>query len=237
MHVFYITPTDDNIAFLNEIDSRHCIRVLRMKIGDKVNLIDGVGGFYEGIVDSSNIKSVSIKILKKEINYGKKNYYLHIAISPTKNIDRFEWFIEKATEIGIDEITPILCHRTIRKSLQTSRLEKILISSIKQSIRTYLPILNPVTDYKTFIKLKSSGLKYIAYCSENENEHLINMKHFGRSYTIMIGPEGDFTDEEVIIAIQHEFQPISLGESRLRTETAGIVCCQIIADLNSLKLG
>ena len=234
MYIFYIQNFSGNIAILNETDSGHCIRVLRMRIGDPVNLTDGKGGFYEGIIDSVNPRAVTVEITKKEQNYGAREYFLHVAIAPTKNIDRFEWFIEKATEIGIDEITPLLCHRSERKNLRNDRLEKILVSAIKQSVKAYLPVLNPMTGFDQFISESVKGNKYIALCSHISRSDLIKTRNKLKTFTILIGPEGDFSQEETTSALDKGFIPVSLGASRLRTETAGVVVCQIISDWNSI---
>jgi 16S rRNA (uracil1498-N3)-methyltransferase len=234
MHIFYVQNIAGNIAILEETDSRHCILVLRMRKGDSVNLTDGKGGFYEGVIDSVNHRAVTVEIIKKEQNYGKKEYYLHVAIAPTKNIDRFEWFLEKATEIGIDEITPLLCRRSERENLRNDRLEKILVSAIKQSIKAYLPVLNPMTGFDKFISGSVEDNKYIALCSNDKRSDLIKVHNHSKTFTILIGPEGDFSQEETESAIKNGFIPVSLGASRLRTETAGIAACQIISDWNTI---
>jgi len=235
MHIFYIQDIRENLAFLDETDSAHCARVLRMKEGAVVNLIDGKGGFYEGIIRSINPGSVIVQITKTDLKYGAKDYYLHIAIAPTKNIDRFEWFIEKAAEIGIDEITPLLCHRSERRNLRNERLEKILISAIKQSVKAYLPVLNPLTHFDKFISGTLRGNKYIALCSDINRTDLIKIKNKLRAFTILIGPEGDFSPEEIKSAFNIGFSPVSLGSGRLRTETAGVAACQIISDWNTIN--
>jgi 16S rRNA (uracil1498-N3)-methyltransferase len=235
MHIFYTQKITGTIAILDETDSRHCILVLRMRRGDSVSLTDGKGGFYEGIIDSVNPRAVTVEITKNEQNYGGKEYYLHVAIAPTKNIDRFEWFLEKATEIGIDEITPLLCQRSERKNLRNDRLEKILVSAIKQSIKAYLPILNPITGFDKFISGNLKDNKYIALCSYDKRIDLIKAHNHSKTFTILIGPEGDFSKEEIGSALKNGFIPVSLGASRLRSETAGIVACQIISDWNTIQ--
>jgi 16S rRNA (uracil1498-N3)-methyltransferase len=234
MHIFYIQNITGSIAILDETDSRHCILVLRMRRGDSVNLTDGKGGFYEGIIDSVNPRAVTVEITKNEQNYGAKDYYLHLAIAPTKNIDRFEWFIEKAAEIGIDEITPLLCQRSERKNLRNDRLEKILVSAIKQSVKSYLPVLNQMIGFDKFISGSVKDNKYIAICSNDKRSDLIKTHNQSRTFTILIGPEGDFSQEEIGSALKNRFLPVSLGASRLRTETAGVVACQIISDWSTI---
>lgn len=234
MHIFYIQNITGNIASLDETDSGHCMRVLRMRRGDPVNLTDGKGGFYDGIIESINPRNVTVEITRNEQNYGARDYYLHMAIAPTKNMDRFEWFIEKAVEIGIDEITPLLCHHSERKILRNDRLEKIMISAIKQSVKAYLPVLNIMTGFDQFIKGNIRGNKYIALCSHDVRSELIKTQNKLKAFTILIGPEGDFSGKETESALKNGFIPVSLGASRLRTETAGIVACQIISDWNTL---
>ena len=209
-----------------------------MQSGDKVFLIDGKGGFYEGQIHSMKPWSVNVKITRAHENYGKRDCYLHIAIAPTKNTERFEWFIEKSTEIGIEEITPLLCHRSERKSLRIDRLEKILISAMKQSQNAFMPILNRLTGFMNFIHECHDGNKYIAHCREDgKGIHLINTENINRHFTILIGPEGDFTDEEIMAAENKGFISVNLGRNRLRTETAGIVTCQVIADWHASRSG
>lgn len=234
MHIFYTQQITGNSAILDETDSKHCTRVLRMKTGDTINLTDGKGGFYEGIINSVNPLAVTVEITKNEQNYGICDYYLHMAIAPTKNIDRFEWFIEKAAEIGVDEITPLLCQRSERKSLRNDRLEKILIAALKQSGKAYLPLLNPLTSLDKFVSRNVIGNKYIAICSDEDKIDLIKTQNQISTFTILIGPEGDFSQEEIDLAFNNGFIPVSLGKSRLRTETAGVVACQIISDWNTI---
>ncbi len=232
MHLFYTSDITDKLYILNEIESKHCIRVLRLNINDTIQLIDGKGGFYTAKIIDPNPKKCSIEIIETMQHYGKRNHYLHIAIAPTKSIDRFEWFLEKATEIGIDEITPIICERSERKTIKPERLEKIIISAIKQSIKAYKPKINKLTKYKNFVTQNSDSVKYIAHCEKSNKLHLKNSYKKGQNTTILIGPEGDFSPEEITLAIQNNYTEISLGNSRLRTETAGVVACHTINLIN-----
>ena len=230
MQIFYCENITSNNAILSEIESEHCIKVLRHQIGDELNLMDGKGSFYKGHLTKADKKECIIEIT--ETNTIKDNNpHIHIAIAPTKNISRLEWFLEKATEIGVREITPIICQRSERDKLKTERSEKIIISALKQSKNPFKPILNELIAFKNFIDLKSNNSKFIAYC-DDEYEHLI--KHYKKSTdtTVLIGPEGDFTTDEVELAKQNGFSPISLGENRLRTETAGLIAIQTIKTLN-----
>lgn len=232
MHLFYTPDLSAKIYTLNESESKHCIKVLRLSVNDKIQLIDGKGGFYTAQITDANPKRCSVKIIKEETEFGKRNHYLHIAIAPTKNNDRFEWFLEKATEIGIDEITPIICEHSERKVIKPDRLEKIMISAVKQSIKAYKPKLNKITTYKDFMASEFQGDKFIAHCEENEKTALKSACKKGNNVLILIGPEGDFDPEEIILAKKNHFQEISLGESRLRTETAGVIACHTINLLN-----
>jgi 16S rRNA (uracil1498-N3)-methyltransferase len=183
-----------------------------------------------------NQKSCKVEIVEKEENYEKRPYYLHIAIAPTKSNDRFEWFLEKATEIGIDKITPIICDHSERRKIRSDRLEKVILSAVKQSKKAWLPELSPLIGFKEFIK--QAGMeeqKYIAHCREGERPELIKILNHNSSLLILIGPEGDFSEEEIMIANTQGFSSVSLGKSRLRTETAGIVASQICSDIQSIS--
>ena len=232
MHLFYTPDLRNKIYTLDEVESKHCIKVLRLNVHDKIQLIDGNGGFHKAKIIDANPKKCSVEIVETTKEFGKRNHYLHIAIAPTKNIDRFEWFLEKATEIGIDEITPILCDHSERKIVKNERLEKIIISAIKQSIKAYKPILNNFTKLSDFVSLDFNGNKLIAHCEENQKLSLKTAYNKGENALILIGPEGDFSQKEIDIAKKNNFKDVSLGKSRLRTETAGIVACHTINLLN-----
>jgi len=234
MHLFY-TPDVDALHpmyFLSEEESKHCARVLRLQADDQVQLIDGRGGLYSAIIHEAHPKRTILKITGVQTEFGKRNHYLHIAIAPTKNIERFEWFLEKATEIGIDEITPIICQRSERKEVKTERSEKIITSAVKQSLKAYHPILNPPVSFNKFIQQPLDAQKFVAHCIDNGKSNLVDeVKKLGR-YVILIGPEGDFAPAEVDLALQNQYKAITLGESRLRTETAALAACFEINFLN-----
>ena len=232
MHLFYTPDISKETYTLDEIESKHCIKVLRLNINDQIELIDGNGTFYEAKIIDPNPKKCKVEITKTIKEFGKRNHYLHIAIAPTKNIDRFEWFLEKATEIGIDEITPIVCDHSERKIIKPERLEKIIISAIKQSMKAFKPKLNPLIKYSDFIQLNFNGVKYIAHCEDAKKQALKLNYKAGRNVLMLIGPEGDFSPNEIKQAKQNNFHEISLGQSRLRTETAGVVACHTINLLN-----
>ena len=232
MHIFYTPDISGKTYTLDETESKHCVRVLRLAKGDEITLVDGRGGFFTAEIADPNPKRCAVNVVKSEMNFGLRNFQVHIAIAPTKNIERIEWFLEKATEIGIDQVTPLLCHHSERKEIKNDRLEKVMISGMKQSLKAYLPRLDGMTRFSDFIRLPFSGQKFIAHCEEQHRELLKNLVKSGESYLILIGPEGDFSPDEIEMAIQAGFQPVSLGESRLRTETAGVVACHIFNLLN-----
>ncbi len=232
MHIFYTPDISGNIYQLDEEESKHCIRVLRLQLNDRVNLIDGTGGFYLAEIVDDHPKKTILRVLDKQQEYGKRNHYLHIAIAPTKNIERFEWFLEKATEIGIDEITPIISERSERKELKLERSNKIITAAIKQSIKAYHPKLNEVSSFKEFIQKQYAGNKLIAHCEPTEKKFLSNLVKAGGNTFVLIGPEGDFSSSEIENALQNGFLPITLGSSRLRTETAALNVCFEVNYLN-----
>jgi 16S rRNA (uracil1498-N3)-methyltransferase len=233
MQLFY-TPdiTDSPIYYLSEEESKHCIRVLRLQLADHVQLIDGRGGLYEAEIIDTHPKKVALKLLSLQNEFSKRNHYLHIAVAPTKNLERLEWFLEKATEIGIDEISLIICQRSERKEAKAERLNKIITSAIKQSLKAYHPVLNEVTPFQKLIKQPFDGQKFIAHCEPGEKPDLSKLIKLKGRYLILIGPEGDFTPKEIEDALQSGFEPITLGDSRLRTETAALEACFEINFLN-----
>lgn len=234
MQLFYTTNIQNGLAFLQEDEARHATQVLRKKVGDLMQLTDGKGNLYEGEIIETSKRTLTVGIKNTIEAYNKRSFHLHIAIAPTKNIDRFEWFLEKAAEIGIDEITPIICKRSERTVVKHDRLNGILISAMKQSLKTYLPKLNEAIDYQQFIKnsIKIDAQKFIAYCNDDTIRPLSIEYEKGSNCVILIGPEGDFTEVEVGMAFENSYKGISLGKSRLRTETAGLVACHTVNLLN-----
>jgi 16S rRNA (uracil1498-N3)-methyltransferase len=231
MPVFYSNQIRDNLAQLDEQESRHCILVLRLKKGDHVHLVDGAGHLYKGIVEIPDPRACRILIHEIKRNHLARDYYLHLAIAPTKSINRFEWFVEKATEIGVDEITPLICERSERREIRTDRFRKILLAAMKQSGRATLPRLNPPVDFKTFIRYSGKGRRLIAHCRVAAERYAGALGTDIRDWLILIGPEGDFSEAEISSAREEKFLEISLGDAVYRTETAGIIACQIIAGL------
>jgi 16S rRNA (uracil1498-N3)-methyltransferase len=233
MHVFYTPDLNGSSYSLNEEESRHCSKVLRLVKGDRITLVDGIGGLYEAEIVGDVKKQVLLNILTSTQDYHKRNHHLHIAIAPTKNIDRLEWFLEKATEIGIDEITPLICERSERKIIKEDRLNKVITSAVKQSIQAYHPILNLPSSFVDFITHPADAIKMIAHCVDGKPRTYINELFLpGASYLVLIGPEGDFSENEIQLALQNGFNPLTLGNTRLRTETAGVAACFEINYLN-----
>ncbi|GAB6119197.1 16S rRNA (uracil(1498)-N(3))-methyltransferase [Dysgonomonas termitidis] len=209
-------------------EALHCIKVLRKKEGDEILLTDGKGFFYDAEIMQANPKHCIVNILKTIEQPKGWDFNLQIAFAPTKNIDRIEWFAEKATEIGIDRLSPILCQHSERKEIKAQRIEKILVSAMKQSQKALLPQLDDIQSFSKFIKQEYDGQKFIAHCYPQEKVLLKDIYKKGSNALILIGPEGDFSEEEVKMAIDHGFKPISLGDSRLRTETAALVACHTL---------
>ena len=233
MHVFYTPDITGKDYILNEEESRHCMKVLRLVIGDVVHLIDGKGGLYEAEIVSESKRNVTLRVLQTTAEYQKRNHSLHIAVAPTKNIDRLEWFLEKATEIGIDQITPVICERSERKIVKEDRLNKVITSAVKQSLQAYHPVLNEAVSFKDFITNNKADYQMIAHCIDGEPRNFISqITQPGKSYLILIGPEGDFTPNEIELALQNDFKPLTLGNTRLRTETAALAACFEVNYLN-----
>ena len=227
MNIF-IASINNGIAEFTPEESWHCAKVLRFKAGDEVSLIDGKGNSFKGELYTVHEKKCVAKITATLKPQPKRNYYLHLAIAPTKNIDRMEWMVEKAVEIGIDEITFIRCKNSERTIIKEERLIKIAESAVKQSLQACIPKINPLINFSDAVKLKSD-LKFIAFCEEQQKKHLkeFDLKH--KSSIVYIGPEGDFTIDEILLAQNNNIPGISLGNNRLRTETAGIYVCNIFA--------
>ncbi|MGE5424892.1 MAG: 16S rRNA (uracil(1498)-N(3))-methyltransferase [Syntrophothermus sp.] len=234
MQLFYSTLVQNDHVILPEEESWHCTRVLRMNPGDAVSVTDGQGHLFLGSLTDVSPKRCLVKILETKTEQ-QRDWRLHIAIAPTKNIDRFEWFAEKATEIGIDSITPLYSKHSERTRLKPERIQKILVSAMKQSLKYTLPVLKPETSFSDFIRMNEGGSRFIAYCETGQEEELVFQYKNGTDVTIMIGPEGDFSPEEVDMALEAGFKAVRLGKSRLRTETAGIVACHTIHVLNTMQ--
>lgn len=231
MQLFYEPNVSGDQFILNDEEARHCIKVLRKKQGDSITVIDGKGTFITAQILDANPKKCLLKVLETK-QEDAKDFYIHIAIAPTKNIDRIEWFVEKAVEIGIDEISFINCQNSERRQIKMDRIEKKAISAMKQSIKASLPKLNEIQPFKEFVKTEMVMDKYIGFVDMDNPNLLSKTVEKSAAYLMLIGPEGDFSDEEVELAINKGFKKISLGKSRLRTETAGIATCCILNMIN-----
>lgn len=220
---------------LPESESQHIVRVLRMKENDKLLLTDGKGFFYKAILLEANPKRCIVSIEEKIPQSKEWNFNLHIAFAPTKKSDRVEWFVEKATEIGIDTFIPLKSRYSERKNINAVRLEKIMVSAMKQSQKSRLPQLNEMTKFEALIEQPFDGQKFIAHCYDTFRSPLAQICKKETNALILIGPEGDFSEEEVAKAIEHGFIQISMGESRLRTETAALVACHTVHVVNQLS--
>lgn len=233
MHLFYTPDISGTRYTLQEDESKHCVRVLRLKIGEEIHLVDGKGGYYKAKILFDNPKACQLEVFETEHDFAKRPYYFHLAIAPTKNTDRIEWLLEKAVEIGIDEFTPLICDHSERRHISVDRLERIAISAMKQSLKAYLPKINEAISFKKIIEQNYEGQKFIAHCI-NESEPVFRKESLQKVYKeenraiCLIGPEGDFSPEEVKLAVEKGFQGVSLGTSRLRTETAGLVACHTV---------
>lgn len=237
MQLFYNPDIDENtesFSFDKE-ESKHIIKVLRKKDSDILYVTNGLGLLFETEITlaSDNKCIVNIRSVKKS---PEPKFRLHLAVAPTKMNDRFEWFLEKATEIGIQEITPIICDRSERKVINLDRFEKIILSAMKQSNEMFLPKLNDAISFKEFIKQKNEGLQFIAHCEETDKKSLKETLKPNENVTLLIGPEGDFSEKEITLAIEHNYQPVTLGNTRLRTETAAVVACHSVVFFNENQL-
>ncbi|MFN6090084.1 MAG: 16S rRNA (uracil(1498)-N(3))-methyltransferase [Cyclobacteriaceae bacterium] len=230
MNLFFQPAVSEGVNHLTADESYHAFRVLRMSPGDDIQITDGKGVFFQATITSIDSKKCGFKI-NTEKKIPKKNYHIHIAIAPTKNADRIEWFVEKAVEIGVDEISFILCKNSERKVLNLERIEKIAISAMKQSQQACMPILHPLQPFNDILK-QSADQKFIGHVDSSNPVHLKAIAKPNKSYLVLIGPEGDFSNEELNTALQAGFEKVSLGENRLRTETAGLTACQTLQFVN-----
>lgn len=235
MELFFSNHIVDDIIYLDSQESRHCTKVLRKSIGDKINIVDGLGNLYFGEIIYISKSECKVEIANVEKNYGKKNYYIHIAISPIKNHDRLEWFVEKTIEIGVDEISFINCERTLRKNIKMGRINRLAITAMKQTLKSKLPKINNIKKFSDFLKICNQNTKFICHLDNNDKKNFFHYKNSilkNKSSCILIGPEGDFSSNEILESKNFHFQSISLGNSRLRTETAGVVSCNLINAIN-----
>jgi len=233
VQLFFNSSLDNSFKqfFFPPEESKHIVKVLRKNKGDILNITNGRGSLFEAKILDASAKKCKAQIVSEERTIPRL-HSLHVAIAPTKMNDRFEWFLEKATEIGIQEITPILCEHSERKVIKQERLERVLQSAMKQSLQTYLPKLNPLTALEDFLSTVQGELKFVAHCHQGEKQELKRRVQADKDVVILIGPEGDFSKQEIDNALNKGFVPVSLGRNRLRTETAGIYACTTVAIIN-----
>jgi 16S rRNA (uracil1498-N3)-methyltransferase len=228
----FIASIEDKTAVLTPEESWHCCKVLRKKQGDPIRIIDGKGNFYDGTLDVVSEKRCTAVISAGPVKQAARNYYLHLAIAPTKQIDRIEWMIEKCVEIGIDEISFIQCKNSERVVIKHERILKIVESAVKQSLQAAIPKINELMPFKEFISKNKLDQNLIAHCFDSERQSIKTMEFGNKKTLVLIGPEGDFTKEETKEAEEQGFVSADLGENRLRTETAGLFVCQVASILS-----
>jgi 16S rRNA (uracil1498-N3)-methyltransferase len=233
MHLFYYPEVKGESFVLNKTESSHCVRVLRLSANDIIYLTNGKGKLFKACIVKPDKNECELKIIDITEVPKERDYSLQIALAPTKNMERFEWFIEKSTEIGIDRIIPLLCKNSERRVIKEERLIKVLVAAMKQSLKAWLPVIDPLTPFSKLVNRQFSGHRFIATGSEPAANHLGRLYDKGSDALILIGPEGDFQENEMSLAIRNSFKPVSLGGSRLRTETAGLVACHSINFINS----
>lgn len=237
MQLFYSPEINSDIAsfIFDKEESKHIVRVLRKKEADIIHLTNGKGWLFEGEITLALEKKCEIKIITSKF-FKPSDYELHLVVAPTKMNDRYEWFLEKATEIGVSEITPIICEHSERKEIKTERFEKILLSAMKQSLQYYLPKLNPPLRFSDFIRKENSGQLFIAHCIETDKKELAKEVNPKGKITVLIGPEGDFSEKEVQMALDQSYTPVSLGNTRLRTETAAVYASAVVSGIRGVKV-
>lgn len=234
MQLFYNSDlkVDDSVFTFDSNESKHIIKVLRKKSGDELFITNGKGYLFQAKITDDAIKNCEVELISTKKTHPK-SHTLHLVVAPTKMNDRYEWFLEKVTEIGVDEITPIICDRSERKIVKPERMQRVIESAMKQSLQTYLPKLNEPIVLSDFLEKSVTGLKFIAHCEDTERHELKRRIAADQDVTILIGPEGDFSPSEIKKALNTGYLPVSMGKTRLRTETAAIVACTTVASINN----
>jgi 16S rRNA (uracil1498-N3)-methyltransferase len=231
LNLFYQPGIQQGIRQLDADESRHAVKSLRLREGDTLDLTDGAGFFYKARITSAEANHCEFEIISKKES-PRKNYIIHIAIAPTKNADRIEWLTEKAVEFGIQKLSFIACKNSERRNINMERIEKISINALKQSGQAWLPQLQTIMPFEKILG-EQADQKFIAFVDSENPDHLKSLAHAGKNCLVLIGPEGDFSKEELELALKNNFQKVSLGSNRLRTETAGLAACHILNLLNS----
>lgn len=236
MQLFYAPQITLPEYTLTEEESRHAIKVLRLRVGDSLHITDGRGNMHRCEVISDSAKHCTVRVVESQCEYEKRGYSLTMAVAPTKNIDRYEWFLEKATEIGVDCFIALESAHSERKVVKPEREEKVITAAVKQSLKAYHPTFEDMTPFKELVAREFSGRKFIAHCGEavRSKSYLASTLKAGEDAIVLIGPEGDFSAEEVALAVENGFEEITLGTQRLRTETAAVVAVTMVAVINTL---
>lgn len=239
MQLFYAPQITLPLYTLTEEESRHCVKVLRLSKGDSLYLTDGFGRLFTAVVEMPDIRKCHVRITETAESFEARPYNLTVACAPTKNSDRFEWFAEKATEVGIDRIVPLLCRHSERRTLNTERVERVVVSAMKQSLKAYKPAVELVTGFEEFIHEDAAEYKFIAHCREDcgERVYLGDYIRPSSSITVLIGPEGDFSREEIDAALKIGYVGVHLGSMRLRTETAALMAAMCVSFINYRGVG
>lgn len=231
MTIFHVPLLANNHCVMNEEESMHATKVLRLKTGDAIMVTDGLGQMWEATIDVAHHKHCSFRLVKQMQTHNLP-YRLHIGIAPTKNIDRFEWFVEKATEIGVSHITPIICKHSERKIIKDDRIQKIIVSACKQSVKATFPLLGAACTFEQFVERNEASQKFIAHCYALDKKELKHELQALSDAIVLIGPEGDFSASEIALALQKQYIAVALGASRLRTETAGVYAAAAASMVN-----
>lgn len=236
MQLFYAADFTAPEYTLSEEESRHAVKVLRLVEGDTLHITDGRGSLYRCEVASAHQKHCLVRVVEHFEEFEKMPYRLTMAVAPTKNIDRYEWFLEKATEIGVTEVVPIVGEHSERKVIKAEREEKVITAAVKQSLKAYYPHLAEITPFAKLVRAEFTGRKFIAHCGDavKEKRYLASTLRKGEDVMILIGPEGDFSPEEVQLAVANGFEEITLGTQRFRTETAAVVAVDMVSIINNL---
>ena len=229
---FYSDHVFGETIILPEDEAHHALKVLRKHQGDSIIVVDGKGGWYKTVLETDKIQNCKLKIVDRKKEFGKSNHYIHIAMAPPKSHDRAEWFVEKAVEIGIQEISFVITQYSERSNIKMNRLKSRAVSSMKQSLKAYLPQINDMLTISDFVEICSNSEKYVGYLRDEKANFMLNSARSGNNYCVLIGPEGDFTMEEISLAKQNSFSPIHLGNNCLRTETAGVYAASLVNILN-----
>lgn len=232
MQLFFSKDINYDIAFLDKTESFHAAKVMRMRKGDEIYLTDGIGTIAKGVLIAAHPDDCEVRIIERSQSFKDSKYFLHIAMALPKNPERFEWFVEKATELGIDEITPVICSRSNRDHIRSERIYKVIVSAAKQAKQAFFPKLNEAIGLDEFTTIPFDGKKIIAHCEQGHKTQLSELIVKGNRSLVLIGPEGDFTDEEILLTSVSGFEQCSLGESILRTETAGVFVCSAFRFVN-----